>query len=201
MDIKRSELIRMLTISDNLENIIFNWIDAKFHLTTENVDDYCDRLIVRYDSENIQIRLKNGELLDIPMDELFTEDDRPDLKMLWHVDYYDGPLSGIAEYQGERVWFAIVQLHDEEPLVPECMFGLYRLTSEELNFEEVSHQRFRDLVGSHTDYGEEYQPFTSNTKKNDEFYNTELEKREPVHLHKEPFAIFPESAFDKKKGV
>lgn len=39
------------------------------------------------------------EFVQIPMD--------VELKMLWDHSYYDGPLSGVALYNGEQVWFTV----------------------------------------------------------------------------------------------
>lgn len=75
-------------------------------------------------------------------------------RWLWHYGFYDGPLSGLAVAEdGTHVWFSVR---------PETQHWRYRtyeyfpLTDAELESAVNQHERFRRLVGSHTDY--EYGP-------------------------------------------
>ncbi len=43
--------------------------------------------------------------------------------LLNYLDYYDGPLSGVAEYQGEKYWYWFVDSED-----PHYIYYLYPIT-------------------------------------------------------------------------
>lgn len=70
-----------------------------------------------------------------------------DVRILWHVDYWDGPLSGIASYAGKMHWFHVV-----DPEAEPRQAILRSLTDAELAAEEKRHRLFVQNVGSHTDY-------------------------------------------------
>lgn len=67
-----------------------------------------------------------------------------EVRLIWHSDFYDGPLSGLAEWQGQRYWFK--REYDSDEL------RLYALTPDELAHEEAVHEAFRTHVGTHCDY-------------------------------------------------
>ncbi len=72
-------------------------------------------------------------------------------RILWHHDYWDGPLSGIALFNGERVWFS---MDSEDGLrARRRTYKLYRLTPELLALKEHWHGLFVKHVGNHTEYG------------------------------------------------
>jgi hypothetical protein len=70
-----------------------------------------------------------------------------DVQILWHTDYWDGPLAGIAVYQGQKLWFQVID-REAEPRVA----ILHSLTGDQLQFEEDRHRSFQQHVGGHTDY-------------------------------------------------
>jgi hypothetical protein len=91
---------------------------------------------------------------DIPLGDMYYKDkdeDTEDAIMLWHSNYYDGPLSGLAVYKGKKVWFDCIQ-DEYDNLFNIRVFGLYELSDEELEDEESWHQFFCDNVGRHTNY-------------------------------------------------
>jgi hypothetical protein len=75
------------------------------------------------------------------------EIDRKRVQILWHVDYWDGPLSGIASYMGKDYWFQVID-PDAEPRAA----ILRSLTNAELAAEQQRHRLFVQNVGNHTDY-------------------------------------------------
>ena len=79
---------------------------------------------------------------------------RDDVRFLWHVDYWDGPRSGVLEYSGERCWFQVIAENEED--APQCYrhFAIIRMSAEQLADEQRWHELFRQHVGSHTDYDE-----------------------------------------------
>lgn len=69
------------------------------------------------------------------------------VRLLWEHDYYDGPVSGLAEWRGEQWWFDVADpdggWHRSDPRA----YVLRRLTPEELAAEWAEHREFERLVG------------------------------------------------------
>jgi len=87
------------------------------------------------------------------------------VRLKWHIDYWDGPISGIAEFDNRLSYFS--QCDSRVKIDPDSgeiarelpgrwrrRFLLYELTEEELNEELHWHQLFQESVGTHTDYDE-----------------------------------------------
>jgi hypothetical protein len=80
---------------------------------------------------------------------------REEVHLLWHADYWDGPLAGLLRYRGELCWFAVVAENDDPDLEGWYRrFAVLRLSKEQLVEEQYWHELFRQKVGTHTDYGE-----------------------------------------------
>lgn len=54
-----------------------------------------------------------------------------DVRLLWHTDYWDGPLAGLAHYNGRAYWFEVEAFDWDEPPA-ERRYLLYSLTDGEL---------------------------------------------------------------------
>lgn len=67
--------------------------------------------------------------------------DKP--KILWHTHYYKGPLYGLAEYKGEKVWYEFTN----DPEITPRLFDLFELTNDNLIRIEEEQNRFRKEVG------------------------------------------------------
>ena len=95
---------------------------------------------------------------EVPLDQFVDDlDEQPDLTMLWHANYYDGPLSGMAELDGEMVWF---EIHDEDDQGYR-IFGVYSL-DEENKKELIRRNRdFCEQVGYHCCYGDDHKEYGS----------------------------------------
>lgn len=104
-------------------------------------------------------------------------------RLLWHHDYWDGPMTGVMLWEGEKCWFEMVEeKHFEVPLTEEEInewadylkisvdevedvdkvdwdrirwFDVYRIPKEIMESIEYNHELFRKYVGAHTDYDEE----------------------------------------------
>ncbi len=79
-----------------------------------------------------------------------------DVILLWHSGYYDGPLSGMCQFRGEKLWFEC-EGEDRLPGADENSerirtFRFYRLTEEQMASEEKWYELFRENVGTHCDY-------------------------------------------------
>jgi hypothetical protein len=75
--------------------------------------------------------------------------ERDAVRLLWHVDYWDGPLSGVCILRGTRHWF---QMLDEDEVLTQRRFVVLRLSAAQLADEEEIHARFERYVGTHTTY-------------------------------------------------
>jgi hypothetical protein len=139
--------------------------------------------------------LYDGEEYRFPKNWVFEDlDEEPDVKPLWHCDYYDGPLSGMALLDGRMVWFTCHKwgAYDDEELCPDYSlrtYALIELTEEEIAEEVRRHENFRRCVGHHCDYGENYAPYRCKDKElQDQFYakakpiNRNYKDREPIMI-------------------
>jgi hypothetical protein len=73
--------------------------------------------------------------------------DRDEVRLLWHVSYWDGPLTGLALYAGQKCWFQVV-----DPEAETRVAVLRSLTKDQLAGEEEDHRLFQEHVGMNTDY-------------------------------------------------
>lgn len=74
--------------------------------------------------------------------------------ILWHEDYYDGILSGIAKYAGEVVYFKVKDWYQTPALEKKVFrtFNIYKLTPEQIKTKFYWHGEFRFFVGTYCDY-------------------------------------------------
>ena len=92
-----------------------------------------------------------------------------DIQMMWHLNYWDGPISGIAKYKDHLYYFS--QCDENEDRKEDGSedddsknddvrdwyrrYLVYELSKEELDDEVYWHDLFRKHVGTHTDYDED----------------------------------------------
>jgi hypothetical protein len=128
------------------------------------------------------------------------------IRFLYHCGYYDGPLSGFCLIAGEKLFFDCIS---EGNLTPEYIawwnsedesdesgpephyvegywrrYALYRLSPEDLAFEERCHAAFREHVGVHTDYDENGKRPLGHVRPQSEwskFYDDPQWKNRPVY--------------------
>lgn len=68
----------------------------------------------------------------------------------WIMNYWDGPISGVAEFEGHLNWFHVRAYSiEDEPPPHECL--LYELSDRERAAERRRHDLFRKYVGTHMD--------------------------------------------------
>lgn len=79
---------------------------------------------------------------------------RSAVRLLWHLDYYDGPMSGMLRYRDEELWFSTVTEARDFRSPWFRRYAIVRLTPEELAEVRSQHELFRRCVGTHTDYDE-----------------------------------------------
>ncbi len=93
--------------------------------------------------------------LNQPSDYLkVPELDKNEIRMLWHVGFWDVPTSGVLEYRGRRYWFQTTEdLQQSESA--DLKYLVVQLSERQLAEEEHWHNLFRQKVGTHTDYDEQ----------------------------------------------
>lgn len=87
-------------------------------------------------------------------------------RLLYHMDYHDGPLSGVMLWKGEKVYFKwVTETYFSDPtgheddsssqdkdIISVRIIGVYRLLKEEMDALDKRHSLFQKYVGMHTDY-------------------------------------------------
>jgi len=76
------------------------------------------------------------------------------VRLLWFNEWYDGPVDGLAEYDGREHWFA--DIDDYQHTWPERRYVLHPISSEEAAHEWALHREYRLRTGGP---GCEHQPF------------------------------------------
>jgi hypothetical protein len=103
------------------------------------------------------------------------------MRMLWHISYWDGPLSGLCLYEGRMHWFQIKG--DLEPDQEKREFEIIALTDEQIRAEEEHHALWVKYVGSHCDYDENNQRAIGNLRPKSLFHDFSL-RRSPSSNNK-----------------
>lgn len=141
-----------------------------------NIDSRTDEMVFRWHDDGEE---------RVPLSCFISDhDEQPDLQMIWHSGYHDGPLSGMAEYNGELVWFQcnwthppIEEIHNIIETDAHRRYTLYRLSDEDREELCHRHQLFQEMVGYHADHDPDvYAPFVGNPKM-DEFYEQKKDKK------------------------
>ncbi len=190
----KTELFDLYYRKDYLDSFVFDrWYDwvnktlGKRPSNEYNIDDY-----TIYTS-GVTIHC-GGKEYKIPLDEFFDDQkEQPDLKMLWHHGYYDGPLSGVAEYNGVKVWFEL----DEEDDYQQRTYAVYMLSPDETIQLVQLHKDFQDMVGYNCDYGDLYAPYTKNPRFN-EFY-TKYKDRDVDYTKNTKIGVFADCQFVRSR--
>lgn len=91
-------------------------------------------------------------------------------KILWVQDQYDGPINGLAEYNGEQVWFSRVgnpsivssteipipylNAESEETVTENRAYTLYRLSAEDMECVVRNHIEHCQETGTPLNHGD-----------------------------------------------
>lgn len=97
-------------------------------------------------------------------EELYKKFPKISIKKLWHHGYWDGPTSGICEYNQQKCWFELIdEFHDKYSDFDDDDFRspyyrrylVHRLTEEQFKVIAERHEKFCRMVGYHTNYDED----------------------------------------------
>ena len=109
-----------------------------------------------------------------------------DVKVLYHSSYYDGPLDGMLEWNGEKYWYLMYRdfphtmenlESDDEMFDGTRCYVILKLSDEEMEEEAIVHKLWVECCGNGCyDLPEDYKPI----KPTKLFYETY-----PPHLRKE----------------
>jgi len=154
---KKLDFYRLLGSKDYIDTWVFDhWADWREKQGLSYiVDDLDFRWEERYQPKTIVVRTIFGEDT-FPIADFFNEvkqEDEP--QMLWHCNYYDGPLSGIARYKGNIVWFDVGEYGDDA-FDSMRTYKLYELTKKEIEWEILVHNRWRNEGYTHCDYCDDF---------------------------------------------
>lgn len=170
---KKTTLFNQSMRADNLRSFIFDrWFD--WRCRQEGAErtkdggwmDVIGKMPNHFDwnpwSEDrtmMEISWDGGKEL-VPLTEFYDDhEDQPDLRMLWHEGYWDGPLNGVAELDGEMVYFDLKGCDDpddDDDSMDYRRYAVYRMTEEEKAYMIKGHHEFQTHVGYHSDYGDVY---------------------------------------------
>lgn len=75
-----------------------------------------------------------------------------DIKILFATNWWDGPLSGLCLYNDEKHWFQATEEWYEEDKPYWRRYAVMKLTPEQLQLEERSHELFKEKVGESMPY-------------------------------------------------
>jgi len=204
---KKSEFFKLLAAKERLNDHIWEEWDeiqeAKPEpYKDENVDvEYID-FNYDYNWETKMIRIKTPDSeTQIPLSQLLDEsDDDVKLQMLWYDSYWDGPMSGLATYNGEKVYFEMDEDRYEN-IFDVRTHKVYKLSVEELKEIEYWHERFRKDVGKHTDYGDHEQFKMKEDESIFHSYYKDIKKflgRKVDYGTREYLGTFIDAEFDRK---
>lgn len=78
------------------------------------------------------------------------------VKILWIQHAFNGPLNGLAEYKGEKVWFRKVENSESELI--SSKYELVKLSEDDLKKVEDNHIRYCKELNLPLHYGYEAKP-------------------------------------------
>ncbi len=81
-----------------------------------------------------------------------TQIPRENVRILWHSGFWDGPLSGMLEYDGDQCWFEMFSENEDDDPTWYRRFAVIQLSPDQLADENHWQDQFRRHVGGHTDY-------------------------------------------------
>ncbi len=96
--------------------------------------------------------------------------DRADVRPLWYMDFWDGPINGLCLWNNRKYWFEFIVDEDgNEAIDGPRRFLMKELAPQQLEDEERWHELFRQKVGTHCDF-EEARPGVKPKELHHEFY-------------------------------
>lgn len=203
--IEKEEFYRLLGAKNNIDSYL-QWQFRRWHEKEfDNKPPFFNIVeVIGYpDEKTITLRFDNDKNHQyvMPLSYMYDKDDTPSITMLWYDNYYDGPLSGMAEFNDNRVWFNCIEMEDNPFQMRR--FALYKMSDDELAYEEKWHTLFNKLVGYHCDYGidDNDRPKTTQ-EQHDEYFR--LADEEDRHEKKKDYTkneclgIFDESFIGRK---
>jgi len=111
--------------------------------------------------------------------------DRHEVKLLWANEWWDGPISGMLMYRGEKCWFQLF-IDPDDPEVEKFprQYLVIELSNDQLKEEEYWQTLFLEMVGSNNVWDEDGIRHTDRLKpleSRNEFFKL-AKKRKPTDL-------------------
>jgi hypothetical protein len=104
------------------------------------------------------------------------------VRILWDSDWHDGPVSGLAEYEGGQFWFQAVWDDELEEWAYPRMLILHVLSSDELEKLWIKHRRFESQVSTMHCHHDDAPPSTLHPREGwSNFYDAYPPGTEPTY--------------------
>ena len=140
----QEEFWRMYGAHERFEStLVFAWFDWRQQQDKDWMPNGDYSVEYDYKTREVVATSRFGEDR-IPVEELYTKSDT-EIEMQWANDWYDGPLSGVAVYNGNHVWYQVSDWsHDN--LFNIWIYRVYELSEEQYQDELHWHNRFLNEV-------------------------------------------------------
>ncbi len=201
-------------LQDHMFDEFYHWWEEErgsFKSGTPEWDEFWDGMKTLNDNSFFDYDWKTSEWIirkgdqefrfprNWPCDDLEKE---PDLTMLWHSGYWDGPLSGMAMLDDKYVWFDCSADEDMEPYYGLRVYKVYELSDKELEEEFFWHEKFETHVGKHTNYGRNYAPYKGQPKDElDKFYVPHKQRTKRDYTDNRVLGEFTEVQFKRERPL
>lgn len=218
MEWTKTNIHHAMRMYDSLQNHMFStfmywWEDQNGQLKSDTpewdefwkgMDTLNDNSFFDYDWQSKEWIIRKGDKeYRFPQNWPYQNlNEEPDLDMIWHSGYYDGPLSGMALYNGKYVWFDCFSDDWDEPYPNMRVYKLYELSEEEIADELYWHSEFEKYVGYHTNYDSSYAPFGGKNRKDvNKFYKKHKKRKERNYTSNAVLGEFTDVQFRRNRPL
>ena len=102
-----------------------------------------------------------------------------DVRLLWFVDFWDGPINGLCMYNNKEHWFELIDNGDDDSSdTTSRHYFVVELLPEQIKDELRWQELFRQKVGTHCDFAEP-NPEVKPQEAHREFYDAYAQRRKP----------------------
>ena len=137
----KTQFWRELRVRDNIaSHVWFAWADM---WQEANKPGYPPELFdFDVTGDHVTVRHENGTA-EIPLDKLYSVDTEP-YTILWELNRWDGPLSGVCERDGKRYYFDTHEWEHDNSFYMR-RYNIYELPDDVFEFEKARHEEWVNL--------------------------------------------------------
>jgi len=195
---KKKRFFRQLSAKREIDRYLESmlYMHQKYELGIDHPKVYKHVDVLGYPKDGeITLWCYNEDGIDeitLPLTKLHEPDNREHGYLLWHNEYYDGPICGLALYNGKKVWY---QWKKDVPLSDMRIFNFYEMSDKEVEYEEKWFQFFCDKVTNSCSYIEKAKDDTHYTQESRDYYYKESEKQEDRDYTKNKIVVTLDETF------